>query len=104
MSLDKLFSELKSQGFHGHAGRPGKRGGSLPKGGGSSAPVVSKSNISQSEAQQIERGLVSQGYAKGKKVSERGRSYRDYKKEDQTIEVGNYYLNEGPNNFFVRVL
>lgn len=34
MTLDKLFSTLKTQGFHGHQGRPGKRGGSLPKSGG----------------------------------------------------------------------
>lgn len=37
MSLDSLFSTLKmGQGNFGHAGRPGKRGGSLPKGGNSS--------------------------------------------------------------------
>lgn len=37
MSLDSLFSTLKmGQGNFGHAGRPGKRGGSLPKGGSSS--------------------------------------------------------------------
>lgn len=36
MSLNKLFVELKAQGNWGHAGRPGKRGGSLPKGGGGS--------------------------------------------------------------------
>lgn len=35
MSLDKLFSGLKAQGFYGHVGRPGKRGGSSPKGAGS---------------------------------------------------------------------
>lgn len=35
MTLDNLFSKLKAQGFYGHAGRPGKRGGSLPKGGSS---------------------------------------------------------------------
>lgn len=33
MSLDELFSKLKARGNFGHAGRPGKRGGSLPKGG-----------------------------------------------------------------------
>ncbi|RJR10107.1 hypothetical protein C4588_03995 [Candidatus Parcubacteria bacterium] len=33
MSLDNLFSSLKARGNWGHGGRPGKRGGSLPKSG-----------------------------------------------------------------------
>lgn len=36
MSIGDLFSKLKARGNFGHAGRPGKRGGSLPKGGGGS--------------------------------------------------------------------
>lgn len=40
MSIEDLFKALKSQGFHGHEGRPGKRGGSLPKGGGGSSGSI----------------------------------------------------------------
>lgn len=42
MSLEKLLIELKARGNFGHAGRPGKHGGSAPRGGGgSSVPSTS---------------------------------------------------------------
>lgn len=47
--LEDLMIELKARGNFGHAGRPGKHGGSAPKSGGgssSSKKVESKSQIS----------------------------------------------------------
>lgn len=57
MLLKNLFDKLKSQGFHGHAGRPGKRGGSLPKGGSTSRHIMKKTYNLGLEAGQKAHGL-----------------------------------------------
>lgn len=42
MSLHDLMIELKGGGHFGHEGRPGKRGGSLPKSGGGETTTPKK--------------------------------------------------------------
>lgn len=49
MTIQDLFSKLKAQGFYGHAGRPGKRGGSVPKGVG----LVASSSISNDDLENV---------------------------------------------------
>lgn len=49
MSLHEVFNKLKGgsgSGNFGHGGRPGKRGGSTPKGSGLSGPVVASVSVS----------------------------------------------------------
>ena len=53
ISLRKLFQ----QKFEDHKGRPGKRGGSLPKGGGSSKATDSKDNPPSKEISLTKKGF-----------------------------------------------
>lgn len=108
MSLDKLFSELKSQGFHGHAGRPGKRGGSLPKGGGgisekvltalqTTRNVINKKvidkELSDTDVKGLEKDLKSSGFNKvGREESARGSTTRMWRKGNQSLIIHRSYM------------
>lgn len=47
MSLNDIAQHLKSRGNFGHAGRPGKRGGSMPGSSSTSAESLEESKVTE---------------------------------------------------------
>lgn len=94
MSYDNLLESLKARGNFGHAGRPGKIGGSVPgQGGGGLAALQSKYGAEFDKAVHRARAAIAEsGLSSGMVMYDEGGKLRNIDTDTWTIgKLANKY-------------